>query len=82
MSQCEAFGLLPTEAAAEVVAVIDVVNGWQEHFVRAGVTERDIESLVERINGEELLAQRTSFDPGRYQAAPTKKPRASPFRSN
>ena len=30
MSQCEAFGLLPVEAATEVVGVIDVVNTWKE----------------------------------------------------
>ena len=35
MSQCDAFGLLPREAAAEVVAVIDIVNTWQEHFEHA-----------------------------------------------
>lgn len=80
MSQCEAFGLLPAEAAAEVVTVIDVVNSWQEHFAQAGVTERDIASLAERINGQELLAQRTSFDPGKFQSAPAKRARTSPFR--
>lgn len=80
MSQCEAFGLLPAEAAAEVVAVIDVVNTWQEHFAQAGVTERDIESLAERIDGEELLAQRTGFDPTKFKSAPAKRARTSPFR--
>lgn len=80
MSQCEAFGLLSAEAAAEVVAVIDVVNTWQEHFAQASVTERDIESLAERINGDELLAQRTGFDPTRFQSAPARRTRTSPFR--
>lgn len=80
MSQCEAFGLLPEEAAAEVVAVIDIVNRWQEHFVQAGVTERDIESLAERIDGEELLTQRTGFDPTKFKSAPAKRARTSPFR--
>ena len=80
MSQCEAFGLLPAEAAAEVVAVIDSVNTWQAHFAQAGVAERDIESLAERINGEELLAQRTGFDPAGFQSRPAKRARTSPFR--
>ncbi|MFJ1260653.1 type II toxin-antitoxin system HipA family toxin [Cupriavidus sp. CuC1] len=80
MSQCDAFGLLPTEAAAEIATVIDVVNTWQEHFAQAGVTERDIESLAERIDGEELLTQRTGFDQARFQSAPAKRKRASPFR--
>ena len=80
MSQCDAFGLPATEAAAEVAAVIDAVNTWQEHFAQAGVSERDIESLAERIDGDELLAQRVGFDPARFQSAPAKRKRASPFR--
>lgn len=80
MSQCDAFGLLPEEATAEVAAVIKVVNTWQEHFAQAGVTERDIESLALRIDGEELLTQRTDFNPARFQSAPTKRKRTSPFR--
>lgn len=80
MSQCEAFGLLPVEAAAEIVAVITVVTAWQAHFAQVGVTERDIESLAERIDGEELLGQRTGFDPTRFQSAPTKRARTNPFR--
>ena len=80
MSQCEAFGLLPAEAAAQVATVIDVVNTWQEHFARVGVTAHDIESLAERIDGEELLAQRTGFDQTGFQSAPEKIKRTSPFR--
>jgi serine/threonine-protein kinase HipA len=80
MSQCEAFGLRPAEAAAEVADVIAVVNTWKEHFSRAGVTKRDIESLAERIDGEELLIQRTEFDQVRYQSAPVPRKRAGPFR--
>ena len=82
MSQCVAFGLQPAEAAAEVAAVIDVVNTWQEHFAHAGVTEHDIESLAERIDGEELLAQRIGFDQARFRSAPAKRKRASPFQRN
>lgn len=80
MSQCDAFGLLPAEAAAEVVTVIDVVNTWQAHFAQAGVTARDTESLAERLDGQALLSQRTGFDPARFQSAPAKRKRPSPFR--
>ncbi|MGS0743005.1 type II toxin-antitoxin system HipA family toxin, partial [Glaciimonas sp. GG7] len=80
MSQCEAFGLLSAEAAAEVVAVIAIVNTWQEHFAQIGVSKPDIESLAERIDGDELLTQRVGFDPARFQYGPIKRKRASPFR--
>jgi serine/threonine-protein kinase HipA len=80
MSQCEAFGLRPGEAASDVAAIIDVVNGWREHFGQAGVSPRDIEVLAERIDGEALLAQRTDFTPARFASAPAKPGRTSPFR--
>lgn len=80
MSQCDAFGMVPKEAAAEVVTVIDVVNTWQEHFAQAGVTVRDIASLAERLDGEELLSQRSGFNPAGYQSSPAKRIRPSPFR--
>ncbi|MCR5885581.1 HipA domain-containing protein [Rhizobacter sp. J219] len=80
MSQCEAFGLLPAEAAAEVAAVIAVVDGWREHFAQAGVSARDIEQLAERLDGDPLLAQRTSFDAARFAAAPARRKRPPPFR--
>ena len=80
MSQCDAFGLLPTEAAAEVATVIDAVNTWQEHFAQAGVTALDIASLAERIDGEELLSQRIGFDPAQFQTSPAKRKRPSPVR--
>jgi serine/threonine-protein kinase HipA len=80
MSQCDAFGLLPAEAAGDVALVIDVVNNWQTHFAQAGVTARDIESLAERIDGEKLLHQRLGFDQAKFQSAPVKRKRPSPFR--
>ena len=80
MSQCEAFGLLPAEAAAVLVSVIDVVDTWQAHFTQSGVTEHDIESLAERIDSEELLAQRTGFDPAAFRSVPAKRTKISPFR--
>ena len=80
MSQCDAFGLMPMEAAAEVAAVIGVVDTWQEHFAQAGVTDRDIASLAERLDGDALLSQRIGFDPARFQTSPAKPRRSSPFR--
>jgi serine/threonine-protein kinase HipA len=80
MSQCDAFGLLPAEAADEVAVVIEVVNRWQKHFAQAGVMARDIESLAERIDGEELLSQRIGFDRAQFQPPPAKRKRPSPFR--
>jgi serine/threonine-protein kinase HipA len=80
MSQCDAFGLLAPEAAVEVAAVIDVVNDWREHFAHAGVTARDIGSLAERIDGEELLSQRIGFDPAGFQTSAAKCNRPGPFR--
>ncbi len=80
MSQCDAFGLLPAQAAAEVVPVINVVNAWQEHFAHAGVLERDIVSLAERIDDDPLLTQRIGFDQARFESGPAKRKRASPFR--
>jgi serine/threonine-protein kinase HipA len=67
-------------APRPVGAVIAVVNTWQEHFARAAVTPRDVASLALRIDGEALLSQRLGFDPARFQAAPTRHRRASPFR--
>jgi len=80
MSQCEAFGLRPDEAAAEVVAVIAVVNEWRTHFAQAGVASRDIESLAERVDGDELLRQRQSFDPAQFRASQSRPRKTSPFR--
>lgn len=83
MSQCDAFGLSTHVAALEVASVIQVVSTWREHFAQAGVTPRDIESLAERIDGEDLLSQRSGFDPARYQVSQTlqtRRSRLSPFR--
>lgn len=80
MSQCDAFGLLPAEAAAEVASVIDVVSTWKEHFAKVGVTPRDIESLVERIDSDDLLNQCAEFEPARFDVAPAAQKRVSPFR--
>jgi serine/threonine-protein kinase HipA len=51
MSECEAFGLLPSEAAQEVVQVIAVVNTWKEHFEQVRVTTSDVAYLAAFIDG-------------------------------
>ena len=79
MSQCDAFGLLATEAAQEVASVIQVVKGWREHFAAVGVTERDLASLAERIDADELRLQRDRFDASAYPAAAAKPRRVRPF---
>ena len=66
--------------AAVLASVIEVVDTWQAHFAQSGVTERDIESLAERIDSEELLTQRTGFDPAGFGSVPAKRTNISPFR--
>lgn len=79
MSQCELFGYTPAQAAAEVVRVIKVVDGWRQHFAACGVAQADLESLAERIDGAPLLGQRLTFKPADY-ASPARAPRRrSPF---
>jgi serine/threonine-protein kinase HipA len=80
MSQCDAFGLQPAQAAAQVVQVIDVVNTWRAHFAAIGVSKSDLDSLAERIDGDALGGQRQAFEAGQYLAAPRRRKPASPFR--
>lgn len=79
MSECDAFGLTAAEAAAEVVRAVEVVNTWKLHFAQMGVSQRDIESLAQQIDGDFLLQQRTGFEPGRFVLRPSKRPRKGPF---
>ncbi len=84
MSDCAAFGLLPHEAAQEVSRVIAVVNHWRTHFAQAGVAPADIEYLAQFIDGDVLLAQRTGFDPSRFQQTAAKRAQPAkrgPFRA-
>ena len=78
MSQCELFGYTPAQAAAIVICVIKVVDGWREHFAQCGVSEADLESLAERIDSVQLLGQRRAFNPADY-ATPARMRRRSPF---
>lgn len=79
MSQCQLFGYTPAQAAAEVVRVIAVVDGWRAHFAACGVTHADLESLAERIDGAPLLGQRRRFDPADHAVPPRPPRRRSPF---
>ena len=78
MSQCALFGLQPTDATDEIVKVIAVVGRWLKHFKACGVTRADIDSLAQRIDGEELRAQRRDFRAADYRAPANKRPR-NPF---
>ena len=80
MSQCNLFGLSQADAAAEVEQVISVVNGWKEHFVAAGVSAKDVESLAEQIDGAELRIQRETFSAATYSAKRQRPRRPGPFR--
>jgi serine/threonine-protein kinase HipA len=79
MSQCAAFGLAPTEAAAEVTAVIAVVNNWRTHFADAGVTASDMDRLADRIDGGSLRDERNRFDPASFHDKAPGRRRVSPF---
>ncbi len=76
MSECDAFGLTPAQAAQEVARVVAVVNNWQAHFRQMGVSTADIAHLATFIDGPELLGQRQGFDPGQFTAS---RPRRSPL---
>jgi serine/threonine-protein kinase HipA len=80
MTECEAFGLSPAEAAAEVMRVIEVVSDWKAHFSAQGVSQRDIHSLAQQIDGDYLLSQRTGFSPEQFDIPAFKKPRKAPFK--
>ena len=81
MSQCDAFGLLPAEAAAELAMVIAVVGTWKAHFAQLGVSPHDISNLAAFIDGDGLLAQRAGFDTARFVTKGVKGAKRSPFRS-
>jgi serine/threonine-protein kinase HipA len=54
MTQTQAFGLTRAQAAQLVAEVIGVVKTWRGHFAALGVSEVDLESLAQRIDGDEL----------------------------
>jgi len=78
MSQCALFDLSNAEAAQAVLEIIAVVDGWKDHFESCGITGSDIDNLADRLDGEELLAQRRGFAPQDY-AGPARRQRRQPF---
>ena len=78
MSQCEQFGLERDQAAQQVLQVIAVVDGWKEHFRVVGVSDGDVQSLVERLDVGDLGAQRADFKPQNYKNKNTRR-RQGPF---
>lgn len=66
MSECHLFGYTLSQAAEVVVKIIDVVSGWRSHFQECGVSDADLDSLAERIDGSYLLDQRKSFKAEEY----------------
>lgn len=79
MSQCALFGYTPAEAAAQVIRVIKVVNGWRKHFAACGVSNADLDSLAERIDGDQLLGQRETFSPADYSPHARRPRHRGPF---
>jgi serine/threonine-protein kinase HipA len=61
LSQCTLFGLTQAQAAEQIVRVVKVVNSWRVHFKTCGVSDADIESVSQRIDGDFLLGQRKGF---------------------
>jgi len=61
LSECRQFGLERAAAIDELRRVCDVVAGWQTHFRRAGVGERDVAELARHIDRPALRAQREAF---------------------
>jgi hypothetical protein len=43
--------------------VIDVVNDWKSHFSAQGMSQRDINSLAQQIDGYFLLRSEWAFRP-------------------
>jgi serine/threonine-protein kinase HipA len=79
MTQCELFGYTQAQAANEVASVIQVVDGWRAHFTACGVAQADLDSLAQRIDGDQLLNQRQSFNPQDYASRTRAPRRRSPF---
>jgi serine/threonine-protein kinase HipA len=61
LSECGQFGLKKREAIDQITLVCTAVAGWKEHFERAGVSKRDIETLAGQIDRPFLLDQRHAY---------------------
>lgn len=58
LSMANLFGLSKLDAARQVGEVVQVVNGWREHFAQCGVTAGDIEMYAQQIDRPFLRDQR------------------------
>lgn len=58
LSEAALFDLSKAEAIAEAARVSEVCDRWKTHFVKAGVTDRDIGYLSQYVDREFLRAQR------------------------
>jgi serine/threonine-protein kinase HipA len=61
LSECRQFGLSRPQALAEVQRVCAVVDNWQAHFLAAGVSPADVDSLAQQIDRPYLLELRRSM---------------------
>lgn len=62
LSDHKAFGLTAAQAMQSVKDVVRVVNGWQAHFMQAGVCPQDMAILRQHIDRPFLIAQRESIE--------------------
>jgi serine/threonine-protein kinase HipA len=61
LSDVRAFGLTRDAAVESVKQVVAAVDGWKEFFTGHGVGARDMDQLVQYIDGSDLKAQRAEF---------------------
>jgi len=66
MAVANDFNLSAPKAAQAVMKIIEVVNGWQEHFRDLGVTENDMSEVASLIDAQDLLRQRQAFSVADY----------------
>lgn len=61
LSACNQFGLTQVEATEEVKLVCRVVNSWQKHFIKMGITGQDLAQLSAQIDRPFLKQQRQAW---------------------
>jgi serine/threonine-protein kinase HipA len=61
LSEHTAFRLPKAKATAIAVEVANVVGGWQKHFINAGVSAKDVETLATYIDGPRLITERLTI---------------------
>jgi serine/threonine-protein kinase HipA len=61
LSELSAFRMSKVKATAIAKEVAKAVDSWKEHFIDAGVTPKDIQTLATYIDGPRLLAERLAL---------------------